>query len=247
MTKPIVMGIMGMPKTGKTKFAVDTFTSAHLDPTKVLYVDNHDSTISYNNLPEFSKKTSSGLFHAKTWDALPALLLEIERKQARLGSGEPLLDMLVLDDLTEQSALSIENLSGEVGMNMGKWGQHKTFMSVLYRKIKAVSKNVIFVVRCDWKGDPNEKPNPSEVGDMREQKMQPILEGAFNGWFRYDVALLAYHEKEVRGSGKVRFTQRLQPTADVMVENRLWFGEPSKIEDPSFDKLFELIHSKEGE
>jgi len=239
----LYLGIMGHPKTGKSTFASSIFESTHLDPERCLYVDNHDSTITID-LPEYNKKTNSGLLKTPNWDDIPKLLLDLERKQAR-GDGSKVLDCIILDDLTEQSALSIEYLSGDSGMNMNKWGSHKIFMSQIYRKVKAVSNNAIFVVRCSWQGDPNQKPDNSTVGDLRDQLMQPILEGAFNAWFRYDVALLAYHEKEIRSGGKTKFTMRLQPNKDIMVENRLWRGAPDEIENPTFDKLYEILNSKE--
>ena len=242
--KPLHMGIMGLPKTGKTTFALSVFQSKQLDPTKVLYFDNHESTLGQVGLPKFDKKKLTGVKHAPLFSDIGETLVEIERKMAR-GDGSPFLDCIVLDDLTEQSALSIGHLSGESGMNMSKWGQHKLFMSSLYRSIKSVAKNTIFVLRCDWQGDPNQRPDNKTIGDQRDQKMQPILEGAFNGWLRYDVSLLVYSSKEVRSSGKAIFSVQLQPTEEIMVENRLWSNEPRKIESATFDTLLEILKEKE--
>jgi len=239
--KRILMGSMGAPKVKKTRFAASVFDSTHLDPNKVLYFDNHDSTIGLE-LPEYSKKNHSGIYKTSDWDGVSKVLTDLQRKMAR-GTGAPLLDMIVLDDLTEQSALSVAYLAGEVGMNIPKWGEHKVFMSNLYRRVKMVSTHAIFVCRCDWQGDPNEKPDKGAPVDTRDQKMLPLLEGAFNNWFRYDVSLLAYQSKEVKAT-KIEFTMQLQPTKDVMVENRLWAGKPNEIVEPTFDKLWEIVEKE---
>jgi hypothetical protein len=39
----------------------------------------------------------------------------------------------------------------------------------------------------------------------------------------------------------------LQPNDEIMVENRLWVGEPRRIEDPTFDQLLAIVQQKEEE
>ena len=153
--------------------------------------------------------------------------------------------LLFLKGLQQEFAHYAHHLSGETGMDIRKWGDHKVFMSSLYRRVKAVSKHAIFVCRCDWQGDPNIKPDKKSPVDEREQKLMPLLEGAFNMWFRHDVSLLAYQSKKVSGAGKITFNMLLQPSKEIMVENRLWGNEkgglPGEIDEPTFDKLFTII------
>jgi len=251
MVKRLVMGLFGGQKTKKTRFAASVFTSTHIDPAKVLYCDNHDSTISLS-LPAYNKKTYAGVLMVTDADGISKVFVELQRKMAR-GNSEPMLDAIVIDDFTTQSAMEIAKLSGEAnksgetGMNISKWGTLRTNNSSLYRRAKMVAKHVIIICRSDWQGDPAEKPDKGAPVDTRNQKMQPLLEGGFGRDFRYDVSLLVYTQKEVKKSGKTEFTMLLQPTNEIMVENRLWEGEPKEVVEPTFDQILEIVQSKEGE
>jgi len=243
--KRLFMATMGLPKAGKTTFGMSAFTSDHLDPERVVYIDNHNSTAGAEGLPEYNRKSGSGVLEVENVTQIAEYLVEMERKMARTGKRP--LDCVILDDITELSALSIAHLTEDGPMNMVKWGQHKIFMSNLYRKVKNVSEHGLFIGRCEWQGSPDEQPDPTSVGDLRTQEMQIILEGSFKNWFIYDVAILAYQYKQVSGSGRAKFYMQLQRTDDVRVENRLWSGDPRKLEAPSFDGLCEVINKQEEE
>jgi len=172
MIENLRLATFGFPKSKKTRFAASVFESKYIDPAKVLYFDNHDSTLSLT-LPKYVKKTNTGLLQTVEWDEVSKILVDIQRKMAR-AANEPALDMVVVDDMTEQSALSIAHLSGEAGMDIRKWGEHKVFMSGLYRRIKMVSKHTIFVCRAEWQGDPDEQPDRKQPVDNRTQKLQPV-------------------------------------------------------------------------
>ena len=89
---------------------------------------------------------------------------------------------------------------------------------------------------------------PVFTQDTRPTRIRPFLQGAFEKWFPYKLDAVFYQDMEVKAR-EYKFELQLVPTAEVAVVTRWlkhWVDDPKRprtMEDPTFDKVLDLINS----
>jgi len=247
------LGINGWEKSGKTVFCASALTSEHIDPKKVVYFDNHNST-SALSLHQHSKVEPWGVWHLGA-DPVQELLdytVTLRRLQAR---GRPIPSLIVLDDLSELGLASIDELEMEAGddekARIRNWGTHRTNMTRIYRGLKSSGAHLLFVTRAGWGGNPKEKREKGLI-DNRTQMVRPMLQGEFGNYFPFEMDSLLYQEMERSKKGERKYTLHFTPPdADTFVVSRYeteWeqHNLPKEVENATFDQVWDLFAQVKG-
>ena len=264
MRRPPIIGLMGPPKAGKTHLALTLFKSKLIDPTKVLYFDNHGSTDAYD-VPQF-KKEGYGVVHIPPNDS-DDLVEEIEKLEKSFRLKKYPWEAIAVDDWSEFAQAQIEDrLEDEGESKMIKvYGAHGTLMRRLARVVHPVISHAAFL-SLFWSSqepDPQE-PRPVKVvdgqvkytQDTRKTMLRPFLKGAFAAWLPYKLDALWYqHVEEVKTDpkrkGSFNFHLQLVPDSKVAVLTR-WLDAYARntkrartMVDPTWDKIMALIEELE--
>jgi len=251
------LGINGWEKSGKTVFCASVFESTHIDPKRVVYFDNHNST-SALSLHQYTKTEPWGVWHTTT-DPVQEMLdytVLLRRLQAR---SRPMPQLIVLDDLSELGLASIDELniasdSDEVPekARIRNWGTHLTNMTRIYRGLKNSGAHLLLVTRAGWGGDPKQKRDRSNVVDSRDQIVRPMLQGAFGEYFPFEMDAVLYQEMERGRKGGRKYTLYFTPPSpDTFVVSRYetqWEekGLPKEVENATFDQVWDLFAQVKG-
>lgn len=243
---------MGLDKVGKTWTALSLFNSKHVDPHRVIYVDNHGSTKGRRVHP-FTAAEPWGLKVITKLDELKTLADTIRGAAAR---NRPICDAIVVDDISEQALINIAGLRQAGGTAIKNWGTHLEQMVDCLRMLDSdhTGAHLILIARAAWKADPTQQKPAVGVGyeaDTRDQLLQPHLQGAVGSWLPHLVDSTIYFHKEVKRN-KVEFSALLTPKGDTLAIGR-WYHHwaadpelPKEIVDPSFDKIYELLAGLES-
>ncbi len=250
---------MGWEKVGKTEYAASLFNSQYIDPERILYLDNHGSTVAFN-LPEWSTSNPFGVREIP--EDQPELVLEIAKDIRRdVARGIYKYDAFIIDDISEHGLVSVAELNDESEndkLRMKNWGIHLERMTATIRLLnpKRTGAHLIIVARASWSGDPKEKRDRSKITDERAQVVRPFLQGKFGDWMPFQMDLVTYQDTEVHNNGDIDFRMLLYPEGDIQVANRWlkhWINDakehklakdrklPRVLMDPTFDKLYEII------
>ncbi len=249
------LGINGWEKSGKTVFCASAFDSQHIDPTRIVYIDNHNST-SALNLHQYSKTEAWGVWHTSTSPIQEMLdyTVTLRRLQAR---GRPMPQLIVIDDLSELGLASIDELNMEAGdddrQRMRSWGTHLTQMTRVYRGLKTTGAHLLFVTRAGWGGDPKQRRDKGAIVDSRDQIVRPMLQGAFGEYFPFEMDAVLYQEMEraKRGGGRKYTLHFTPPDADTFVVSRYeqqWEEKslPKEVQNATFDQVWDLFAQVKG-
>jgi len=249
------LGINGWEKSGKTVFCASALESQHIDPKKVIYFDNHNST-SALSLHQHSKVEPWGVWHTGA-DPVQELIdytITLRRLQAR---GRPMPMLHILDDATELGLASIDDLNMDSGddekARMRNWGTHLTNMTRIYRGLKNSGSHLIIVTRAGWGGDPKQKRDKGSVVDNRDQVVRPMLQGAFGDYIPFELDAVLYQEMEraKRGGGRTYTLHFTPPDADTFVVSRYetqWEEKslPKEVQNATFDQVWDLFTQVKG-
>lgn len=263
MDRPASIGTMSFEGEGKTRFALSIFESEHVDPKRVLYLDNHGSTDAFFDDPKFShlhhwtKRESWGIRHLDTMNPheFPKIVGEIH---LATKDGRRPYDAIVLDDWSEHAQMDIETRQEhhDESAFMMDWRESGTDLRRDARLLlpRVTGAHLISVFQCDHMPDQRlRKPTrvvdgvPKFIADTRRTMLQPVLQGKFAKWFPYKLDTIFYqYRKELRKGGS-EFYMQFVPTGDIKIKNRwhgIWVDEglPEEIQDPTFDKVLALIN-----
>ncbi len=236
-------GIFG---TGKTYFAASLFASKNIDPDRVLYIDNHGSTMALD-LPQYVKgEHEHGVLHldfndVDTYDAMA------ERVYTAAKSGNPLYDAIVIDDISEHELVAFDDAEGGfAGKDRRQlWGAHGQHLAQTMRFYDPVftQAHLIVLARADWKPDPRVKPKPGDDEDKRPRKFVPAARGMFGTWIEHFASMVIYSDYDVDYDGNQVFYHQYRPTGDILLKNRWWHKEelPARLDWPTWDRLWSII------
>lgn len=253
MRRPMNIGIMGGPKVGKTHLAGTAFASKHVEANRVLYLDNHGSTDTFD-FPQYTDKTRWGVKHISPADPeeLSNFLLELRRKFLK---GQYPYDLTVVDDWSEFAQGDIDDrLDDEDETKVIRhWGKHGSVMrdagQIVHPDVSHAHHIAIF--RASQMPDPLEarprKKGGGFVSDTRETMIRPFLQGSFAAWFPYKLDAVWYQYMEVE-KDKYRFYLQWVPNPKVAVLSR-WLHHwvenprmPRKLVNPTFDAIWEMVN-----
>ena len=243
LNRPFSIMDFGMAKVGKTTMAGTIFESEHIDPKKVVYLDNHGSTASLVPVPhKYTEKEPWGVF--KSGD--PEVM--VRKMEAIIKSGE--YEGLVFDDLSEGTLADMDKrntLKGGDKARMRNWGDHLDAYSHVLRKLYPEDSGMysIVIARAAWMANPLKKPDPDKPMDREGMQFQPMFKGQLGAFIPYSYDIITYHSLEVVG-GDIASKMHFWPEGDTVVANRwLKAWRDNKISktltDPSFDKVYDLI------
>jgi len=263
MNRPVYLGVMGGPKVGKTHFAGSVFRSKYIDPTRVLYLDNHGSTDPFD-FPQYSSTQRYGVRHINPDKPQDLYKVVLDLRNNAWSKGRYPYDAIVVDDWSEFAQAEIEERLAESEDSrtlIRNWGKHGDLMRAAARMLHPAVSHAhhLAIFQAAQLPDPLEKrPKVVENGrvkfteDIRDTKLRPFLQGSFAAWFPYKLDALWYQYMEVK-AGKYLFKMQLTPSAKVAVVSRwlAWWVVDPKLEgvmrDPTFDKVWEMIQRLEPE
>ena len=266
MRRPPSIGLMGPPKAGKTHLALTLFKSEYVDPTKVLYFDNHGSTDAYD-VPQFTEE-GYGVIHIPPNDS-EKLTKEIDKLERKFKAKQYPWEAIVIDDQSEFAQAQIEDKLEELGESamIKVYGIHGTLMRRLHRVIHPAISHaaVLYLFWSSQEPDPQEARPVKVVDgqvkytqDTRKTMLRPFLKGAFAGWLPYKLDALWYQymtevKTDPKRKGSFDFHLQLVPDSKVAVLTR-WldaYARDTKRErdmlDPTWDKVIDLITELESE
>ncbi len=268
MRRPPIIGLMGPPKAGKTHLALTLFKSKLIDPTKVLYFDNHGSTDAYD-VPQF-KEEGYGVVHIPPTNS-KGLVKEIEKlEKAFLVTKQYKWEAIAMDDWSEFAQAQIEDALDDEGEGamLKVYGAHGTLMRRLFRVLHpAVSHAALLSLFWSSQEPDPQEARPLIVGsdgkvkysqDTRKTMLRPMLKGAFAGWLPYKLDALWYQyatevKTDPKRKGSFDFHLQLVPDSKVAVLTR-WldaYARDTKRErdmlNPTWDKVMALIEELEIE
>jgi len=137
MDRPVMLGFMGGPKVGKTHLALTVFNSKRIDPTRVLYLDNHGSTDAFGTIPgtdmpipQWSLEHRWGVKHISPDDPLALYNYLLELRKTYFVKKRYPYDAIIVDDWSELAQADIEDRldDGEKSKTMRHWGEHGDVM-----------------------------------------------------------------------------------------------------------------------
>ncbi len=259
MNRPLFIGSFGGPKVGKTKFAASVFDSVYIDPTRVFYADNHGSTDAMN-LPQWSTTERWGVKHYAS-DNPEALYKDLFAIRKEVRAGRQKYDVIVIDDWSEFAQADIdERMDEDEGdrMAMKNWGAHGDLMRSTAKLVfpRVTGAHHIGIFQATQMPDPLEM-REKEVNssgklvfssDVRETMLRPFLQGAFASYLPYKLDFLGLQTAEMKGKN-FKFQLQLVPSKEAAVMSRWlqpWVDDPKRpthMENPTFDKLFDLFTS----
>ena len=261
MNRPVYLGVMGGPKVGKTHFATTLFTSKRVAPNRILYLDNHGSTSTFD-LPQYTVREPWGVRHLSpdAPDAMYELLLKL--RVDYFSKKKYPYDAIVLDDWSEFAQGDVDDRMDEDDSEKHiplTWRKHGDVMRSAGRLLHPTVTHAhhLAVFQATQAPDPLEaRPKRVEGGvlkfaaDTRQTRIRPFLQGAFASWFPYKLDAVFYQYMEVKAD-KYKFYIQLVPTLKVDVLSR-WLHKwvenpklPSELLNPTFDKLLDLIDTIE--
>ncbi len=261
MNRPLFLGSMGPPKVGKSTFAASVFDSKYIEPTRILYCDNHGSTDAMN-LPQWSTTERWGVKHYSS-DKPEALYTDLFAIRKEVRAGRQKYDMIVLDDWSEFAQADIDEKLDEDDaekMFMKYWGEHGGLMRSTAKLVfpRVTGAHHIGLFQAAQMPDPLERREKELRGgrlafsaDVRETMLRPFLQGAFASYLPFKLDGLFYQDRVLRGS-KHKYTMGFEPTKEEAVMNR-WLGAwlqtktSTTMEDPTWDKVYELITNLQSE
>jgi len=247
------LGINGWEKSGKTALCASAMESKYIDPKKVIYFDNHNSTSGFS-LHQHSKVEPWGVIHTGA-DPVQEMLdytVSLRRLQAR---GRPMPELIALDDLSELGLASIDDLEQTSGDDekerIRNWGTHRTNMTRIYRGLKTSGAHLLFVTRAGWGGDPKQRREKGIV-DSRDQVVRPMLQGEFGNYFPFEMDEVLSQEMERTKKGERKYTLHFTPPdADTFVVSRYetqWEEKklPKEVQNATFDQVWDLFAQVKG-
>ncbi len=232
----------GPPKVGKTTMAGTMMESVHLNPERILYLDNHGSSASLIPTPhQYTKAEPWGVFKSSDPDVI------LEKLLAAPGKYEG----VILDDLSEQTLADMDSRNTKSGgtdkSRMRNWGNHLDAYSHALRKLYPEDSGmyVLVIARSGWSANPLKKPDPEKPMDREGLLYQPLFKGQLGSWIPYSHDIVAYHSMDIVGS-EVASKMHFWPEGDIVVANR-WLKQwkdkkiPKTLSNPTFDKVYDLI------
>ena len=261
MHRPVFLGSMGGPKVGKTHFAGSLFTSKLVDPTRVLYLDNHGSTDPFD-FPQYTTATPWGVRHISPDDPEELYKILLELRVKKFVKKVYPYSAIVIDDWSEFAQGDIEERMADEddGKAMRHWRTHGDVMRAAARLLHpAVTRaHHLALFQAAQLPDPlDARPKRVEAGqvrytaDTRPTQLRPFLQGGFAAWLPYKLDAVFYQYMEVKGN-IYKFYLQFVPTQKVAVLSRwlhLWVanpGLPNRLVNPTFDGVMAVLDGAEA-
>lgn len=249
MVEPLLirLGLAGEAGSGKTWLPASAFNSKYVDPERILYIDNHNSTKALA-LPQYTASHRSGVWHIpydgaqKVYDMAETIEKYAKRKQ-------PLYDLIIFDDMTQADLTGMYAIKdGGSGSGMQDWGDHLTNLcEAFWRFDPEVSKATFVIIsRLGELPDLSEKMSgrrdkKGDLIDDRPKIYRPQIRGQFGGYILHYPDILAWTECK----GRRDFRLLLEPPTGHggKFKNRYWHLKemPAGIKMPTWDKFHEMM------
>ena len=244
MQRPLFIGSMGGPKVGKTEFALSAFDSIHFPPERVLYMDNHGSTDTFSDVPQWSPVNRFGVKHYASDDA-DAVYKDLFAIRKAFRAGKQMYDCIILDDWSEFAQADIDDRLDDEELRDGRkaWGEHADLLKGAARLIfpRNTGAHHIGLFQAAQMPDPLEPKPEYGTPDKRDTMLRPFLQGQFASYLPFKLDGLFYQERLDKGA-KHTYNMRFEPTRDEAIFNRwlkdwLASGDSTTMVDPTFDKV----------
>jgi hypothetical protein len=222
--KILVYGDQG---TGKTTFAGTA--------PNVAFVDcNEEGTFSVRG--QGHKR-----FKVRKWDTIEGIYWYLKTREHQFKT-------VVIDTTTQGADLAMNKVLEDddfTGLPIRKhWGQSTSLQKTWWIRFRNLDMHVIFI--CQLK-----RIDEEDLDDDDGYTKVPMLSPAVRSSLGAAVGIIGYMyhkevEKEMKGGKKKRYTSyrmRIGPHPEILTKVRLpkHIKYPAVIEDPTFDKLFEII------
>ncbi len=235
-------------KTGKTHVMLTVFSSKIVEPERILYIDNHESTKAFPHIHLYTPKEPWGI-----WRVDYTQTEEVDKKLAQIISkartGQKPYDVICWDDITE---LEFTSMDEEGTKFQGKdkrqlWGEHLDAMCQRQRRLSFKSGATILATARVAAMDDFTKPGIRDVETkqlVRPQIIRPLLRGKFGEWINYSFDALIWSQMDDKGHGQWNF----KPDGAVRCGHRWSYYPkwPKVMSEPTFDKLHDLIIDAEA-
>lgn len=232
----------GPAGAGKTWYAASVFTSAHVDPAKVVYVDNHDST-AVLDLPKYVVGKGGVLHvHYSEPDRIKKL---VEQVRAAVRQGEHPFDAIVIDDLSEYDMTDMDVRLENTKDKWAAWGAHLSEFCNVVRMLSPAETGAHLIVVSRAARTPNPLAHKRRdaqgktIVDDADTIVGPALRGQFGAWVPHFFDLITYQQEEVNSKGEVVHRMVLRTNGNMYIKNRWKHLKevPALIDDPTFDKV----------
>ncbi len=238
-------------KTGKTHGLLTVFKSKYVDPKRVLYIDNHESTRAFPWIHRYSQQEPWGIYEVD-YTQVEEVDKKIDGIISAARTNKPLYDVIIWDDLTE---VEFTTFAKEESKFAGKdkrqlWGEHLDNMCARQRRLSFKS-GAVFLSACRVSAmDDFTKPGvrDSETKALiRPQTVRPLLRGKFGEWVPYNYDLLVWTRIKRVAKKPVNIWD-FQPEGSIRCGHRWdYFPEwPQVMDNPQFDELVDLIAKAEA-